>query len=60
MLIIKDFDIGHLIYPKCKVEFEVPLEMVLEFEQEDAFDGLPISLHHIQSFLNVNTINVFH
>lgn len=31
------------ICPKCKVEFEAPLEMVLEFEREDAFNGLPIS-----------------
>ena len=31
------------ICPKCKVEFEVPIEMVLEFEQEDMFNGLPIS-----------------
>ena len=31
------------ICPKCKVEFEAPLEMVLEFEQEDAFNGLPVS-----------------
>lgn len=43
MLIIKDFNIDHLICPKCKVEFETPLEMVLEFEQEYAFNGLPIS-----------------
>ena len=31
------------ICPKCKVEFEAPIEMVEEFEQEDAFNGLPIS-----------------
>jgi len=31
------------ICPKCKVEFEVPIEMALEFEQEDALMGLPVS-----------------
>ncbi len=31
------------ICPKCKVEFEAPIEMVLEFEQEDMFNDLPIS-----------------
>lgn len=31
------------ICPKCKHKFEAPLEAVLEFEQEDEFNGLPIS-----------------
>ena len=31
------------ICPKCKFKFEAPIEAVLEFEQEDAFNGLPIS-----------------
>ena len=31
------------ICPKCKVEFEAPLEAVLEFEQEDEWNNLPIS-----------------
>ena len=28
---------------KCKHRFEAPLEAVLEFEQEDEWNGLPIS-----------------
>lgn len=31
------------ICPKCKVEFEAPIEMVEEFEEEDMLNGLPIS-----------------
>ena len=31
------------ICPKYKVDFEAPLEIVLEFEEEDTFNGLPIS-----------------
>ena len=31
------------ICPKCKYKFQAPLEAVLEFEQEDAWNGLPIS-----------------
>lgn len=31
------------ICPKCNSEFEVPIEMVKEFEEEDALNGLPIS-----------------
>ncbi len=31
------------ICPKCKSEYECPIEMVLEFEEEDMFNGLPIS-----------------
>ena len=27
------------ICPKCKVEFEAPIEMVLEFEQEDEWNN---------------------
>ena len=33
----------HYICPKCKNRFDAPIEAVLEFEQEDAFNGLPIS-----------------
>ena len=31
------------ICPKCKFKFEAPIEAVLEFEQEDEWNGLPIS-----------------
>ena len=31
------------ICPKCKHKFEAPIEAVLEFEQEDEWNGLPIS-----------------
>ena len=31
------------ICPKCKHQFEAPIEAVLEFEQEDEWNGLPIS-----------------
>lgn len=31
------------ICPKCKHKFEVPIEAVHEFEQEDEWNGLPIS-----------------
>ena len=31
------------ICPKCKYRFEAPIEVVLEFEQEDEWNGLPIS-----------------
>ena len=31
------------ICPKCKSKFETPIEAVLEFEQEDEWNGLPIS-----------------
>ncbi len=31
------------ICPKCSSSFETPIEMVLEFEEEDMFNGLPIS-----------------
>lgn len=31
------------ICSKCKAEFEVPIEMVLEFEEEDKWNNLPIS-----------------
>ena len=31
------------ICPKCKHRFEAPIEAVLEFEQEDEWNGLPIS-----------------
>lgn len=31
------------ICPKCKYKFEAPIEAVLEFEQEDEWNGLPIS-----------------
>ncbi len=29
--------------PKCKYKFDAPIEAVLEFEQEDEWNGLPIS-----------------
>lgn len=29
--------------PKCKETYEVPIEMVLEFEEDDMWSGLPIS-----------------
>ena len=32
------------ICPKCKYKFEAPIEAVLEFEQEDKWKGLPISI----------------
>lgn len=47
------------ICPKCKEEYEVPIEMVLEFEQEDMFNGLPISTPHILYALNVNIIKEY-
>ena len=31
------------ICPKCKHKFEAPIEAVLEFEQEDEWNNLPIS-----------------
>ena len=31
------------ICPKCKYKFESPIESVLEFEEEDEWNGLPIS-----------------
>ena len=31
------------ICPKCKVEFEAPLEMVEEFEMDDMLHNLPVS-----------------
>ena len=31
------------ICPKCKYKFEAPIEAVLECEQEDEWNGLPIS-----------------
>ena len=33
----------HYICPKCKNKFKDPIEAVLEFEQEDEWNGLPIS-----------------
>ena len=33
----------HYICPKCKNKFKAPIEAVLEFEQEDEWNGLPIS-----------------
>ncbi len=32
------------ICPKCKNKFDAPIEAVLEFEQEDEWNGLPISI----------------
>ena len=31
------------ICPKCKYIFETPIEAVLQFDQEDEWNGLPIS-----------------
>lgn len=31
------------ICPKCKYIFEAPIEAVLQFDQEDEWNGLPIS-----------------
>ena len=31
------------ICPKCKVEFEAPIEMVEEFEMDDMLHNLPVS-----------------
>ena len=31
------------ICPKCKYKFDAPIEAVLEFEQEDEWNGLPVS-----------------
>ena len=31
------------IFPKCKYKFQAPIEAVLQFEQEDEWNGLPIS-----------------
>jgi len=31
------------ICPRCKKKIQAPLEAVLEFEQEDEWNGLPIS-----------------
>lgn len=31
------------ICPKCKYKFTAPIEAVLQFEQEDEWNGLPIS-----------------
>lgn len=47
------------ICPKCKYKFDAPIEAVLEFEQEDEWNGLPISTHHILSVLSVILINAF-
>lgn len=33
------------VCPKCKYKFETPIEAVLEFEQVDDWNGLPISTH---------------
>ena len=33
------------ICPKCKYKFEAPIKAVLEFEQGDEWNGLPISIH---------------
>lgn len=47
------------ICPKCKYKFEAPIEAVLEFEQEDEWNGLPISTPHILSVKSVSMINVY-
>ena len=47
---ISDFIIGNTyieikgrVDSKCKYKFEAPIEAVLEFEEEDEWNGLPIS-----------------
>ena len=47
------------ICPKCKYKFEAPIEAVLQFEQEDEWNGLPASTPLIQFVLNVILINVY-
>ncbi len=32
------------ICPKCKFKFDAPIEAVLQFEQEDEWNSLPISI----------------
>lgn len=36
-------EVVNYICPKCKHKFEVPIEAVHEFEQEDAWNVLPVS-----------------
>ena len=47
------------ICPKCKHKFEAPIEAVLEFEQEDEWNGLPISTPPYVFVLNATIQNVF-
>ena len=48
------------ICPKCKYKFDAPIEAVLEFEQEDEWNGLPISTPpYTICAINVISINVF-
>ena len=41
--ILKAFNRNPYNCPKCKHKFEAPIEAVEEFEQEDEWNGLPIS-----------------
>lgn len=40
---LKSFNRDPYSCPKCKYKFEAPIEAVLEFEEEDEWNGLPIS-----------------
>lgn len=48
------------ICPKCKYEFEAPIEAVLEFEEEDEWNGLPISTPPYTISANVDMTNAYH
>lgn len=43
MFLLKFFNRDPYSCPKCKYKFEAPVEAVLEFEQEDEWNKLPIS-----------------
>ena len=45
------------ICPKCKYKFEAPIEAVLQFEQEDEWNGLPASIPPYTICVNVILIN---
>lgn len=48
------------ICPKCKYEFEAPIEAVLELLEEDEWNGLPILTPHILYVPNVDMTNAYH
>ena len=56
LLVLRYFHRDPYSCPKCKYEFETPIEVVLEFEQEDEWNGLPIftPLYIICSKCNYN------
>lgn len=43
MSVLRYFNREPYSCPKCKNKFEAPIEAVLEFEEEDEWNGLPIS-----------------